>query len=94
MAKKLLLTAGLLLVACSTGAIEVYRHQGGDGRPVEFSDKPRVGAEKFDVRVPTRTAPPATAPAQPGATGAVAPATGDQPQPYQTLEIKIGRAHV
>ena len=37
MAKKLLLTAGLLLAACSTCAVEVYRHEGGDGRSVEFS---------------------------------------------------------
>ena len=78
----------IVLVAAGpwAGAVEIYRHQGGDGRAVEFSDKPRVGAEKVEIKVPLRPAPlpAAAAPATAGA----APASADaQPQPYRSLQI-------
>ena len=68
------------------GAVEIYRHQGGDGGAVEFSDKPRTGAEKVEIKVPLRPAPmpAASAPATPGAAAA---STDAQPIPYQALQI-------
>ena len=91
MRKRSLALLSLLCCAPWVGAVEVYRHQSGDGRAVEFSDKPRVGAEKLDIRLPSRQVQPPSASPATGAETAAAPATGDQPLPYQTLEISTPR---
>ena len=81
----------LLLAATCAHAVAVYRHQAGDGGTVEFSDKPRVGADKLDIRVPLRKSPPPSAAPAPGTEQAAPSAADVQPQPYQALEISTPR---
>lgn len=88
MRKRYLLMAFLVLGAPLAWAVDVYRHETGAGGAVEFSDKPRSGAEKLEIRVPARTAPPPASTAGQAAPVAPAAPAADQPQAYQSLEIQ------
>ena len=76
----------LVALVDTASAIDIYRREGASGRATEFSDKPRPGAEKIEIRVPLR---PAVAPASgtPGASPGSAPPAPEAPVKYDVVRF-------